>query len=114
MLDVNQSIVSALKAATGYEVYYELFGQTNAMPCITYLTYDNSEILTGNKISYSSIGYYIKLWGTDLSVLLPKYQLIDEAMRTLGYVRESYNELAINDEICLIGQYRALGKEERS
>lgn len=114
MLDVNKQIVNKLKTKTGLNVYYELIEHDYTMPCITYMTYDNYESHSGNTMAYSSIGYYIKLWGKSLSVLMPYMLLIDEQMKSLGYNRESYNEMAIGDEICLISQYRGLGLEERS
>lgn len=112
MLDVNKNLVSKLKTDTGLGVHYELFPKKYTMPCITYMPYDNYETNTGDTLAYSSIAYYIKLWGKNHEELMPYMAIVDASMRELGYKRESYNELAIANDLCLIAQYRALGKEE--
>lgn len=110
----NENIVSKLSEATNLQVFYELFVQELQMPCITYSMYDNNETANGNKMSHSEVAYYIKLWGHDLADMLPTYKIIDATMHDLGYSRQSYNEMAIDDFICMIGQYRGVGIEERS
>lgn len=114
MVDSNQQLVTTLATATGYNVYYELTQYEYTMPCITYQCYNNEEQQVGDNLIYSSVAYYVKLWGTDLAVLIPKMQLADAALKNIGYQRVSYNELAIDDYICLVAQYRGLAKEERS
>lgn len=112
MVDTSKPLVTKLK--TILPTYYELVEHPYTMPCITYMAYDNQETDSGNTLAYSSVAYYIKLWGKDIATLMPYSIQIDTAMKSLGYNRESYNEMAIGNELCFIFQYRGLSKEERS
>ena len=112
MIDTSKPLVKELKKIL--PTYYELVEHPYNMPCITYMTYDNQETESGDTLAYSSVAYYIKLWGKDYKTLMPYAIQIDDAMKGIGYNRESYNEMAIGNEICFIFQYRGLSKEERS
>lgn len=115
MLDVRKQVVAALKEATDLKVKYELAcDTTETLPIITYLECGNEEDkVARDLLGYSNISYYIKLWSNvkSLPTNITNLDKIDEAMRELGFKRISYNELSMNNQICCIGLYRALGRE---
>ena len=83
--------------------YYELFCDSNTkLPCFTYIENINQDVVTGDTLGYSSIGYTIKLWANDVA---------DIVMRKLGYRRKSSNELTVDNQIEKIMTYEALGLE---
>jgi hypothetical protein len=47
----------------------------------------------GDTLGYSKLAYQIKVWGTDLEELNKYAQLIDAALRPLGWTRYSSGEL---------------------
>lgn len=110
MLDVKKQLVTALSEIlpTHYELYAD---STMALPCITYLESQNSSAIEGDTLGYSNVTYNIKLWGRDLSALMPYAQQIDTKMRDLGYSRNSFNELEANGQICMLMIYQGLGHE---
>lgn len=114
MVDAKTEIVTKLSTDTSLNVYYDLIEHPYSLPCITYSIYDNRSQTKGNVIEYSSVGAYVKLWGTDFTTLMPYAIKIDKSMNELGYTRQSYNEMNIDEELCLIFQYRGLAKEERN
>lgn len=114
MLDENKNIVTALESATDLPVYFELaVDSTNAeMPCVTYRQAGDTQAETGDTLVYSRVRFYVKVWGYSMADMMPEMQAIDEELRGLGYVRDSYNVLTMDSTICLIGLYEGLGLEE--
>ncbi len=110
MIDVSNKIVT--KLSTVLPTYYELFVDSSiSKPCITYMLNNDYQDLTGDTLGYSRVRYTIKLWGDDLSVLIPKSLLVDSEMRSLGFKRISTNELTSDTQICKILVYEGLGIE---
>lgn len=110
MIDVSKEIVSNLNSIL--PCYYELFcDEKTVKPCITYMIQDDAQEEAGDTLVYSRIRYTIKLWGDDLSVLVPDSILVDEAMRKLGFKRISTNELTFDTHICKIYVYECRGLE---
>lgn len=101
MIDINPSVVTALKTV-GLPVYYELFVDSSTIvPCITYLESLNSDAIVGDTIEYSNIVMQVKVWAKDVRTLKTNAILIDEKMKALGFTREFGSELFIGD----LGQY---------
>lgn len=112
MIDVKDIVVDKLADATGLKVYYELYVDSKTQkPCITYLENRNSDNKTSEVFGYSDIGFAIKVWGKKVDDIVTYQALIDTEMRKLGFDRTSSNELTMNDQICKIMQYDALGYE---
>ena len=114
MLDENMNIVSALASATDLPVYFELAVDTNnaKLPCVTYRQAGDEQAETGDTQVYSRVRFYIKAWGYAMAEMMPEMQEIDEELRGLGYVRNSFNILTMDSTICLIGLYEGRGHEE--
>ena len=87
MIDVKQQLVATLKAATGYEVFYEFFTQPVTLPCITYREIDNIDTLTGDTMEYSEIRHEIRIYTTTPSDMAVKSAAIDAALKAIGYRR---------------------------
>lgn len=110
MLDCKTQLVKSLN--TILPTYYELFCDSSTpKPCITYIESQNNTVANGDTLGYSTVGYTIKLWGTDLAILMPYTNQIDTTMRGLGYIRTAYNELTFNGNYELIFTYQGLGLE---
>lgn len=93
MVDTKKEIVAAL-SKTGLKVYYEQFVNSDtAIPCITYVEYDNSSLANGDTLGYSTITYHIKVWSKDLKELTNYAAQIDNIMRGIGFVRRNMVEL---------------------
>ena len=92
--------------------YYELFCDSNTkLPCFTYIENINEDVVTGDTLGYSSIGYTIKLWANDVADIDRYSNEADIVMRKLGYRRKSSNELTVDNQIEKIMNYEALGLE---
>ena len=67
----------------------------------------------GDKLSYSRIKYQIKVWANDIKEIQDYSLKIDDALRPLGWVRTSTNELydRYSAMIQKIMTYQALDKE---
>lgn len=111
MIDFKTELKAQLETV-GLPVYYELFcDSSTTTPCITYIENNNASYIEGNTIGYSTLSFYVKLWGNDLAVLSPFAQKIDNVMRGLGFKRVSYNELSYNTQLQMIFRYEALAVE---
>jgi len=113
MVNYHNSLYNELKTSfPNVEVKYELFvDSSTSLPCITYCGASNISYLTGDTLSFSNVSYYVKVWGNSLAETLPIMEDVDDKMKELGFVRESYNELSFNTQICLISLYRGIGYE---
>lgn len=96
MIDFHKDLVNSLK--TILPTYYELFLSSDCkVPCISYMELDNASIANGNTKGVSRIQYQVKVWGNDLTIIQNNVIKIDEALRKLGWMRISSNELADNN-----------------
>lgn len=93
MIDTRKEIVTALRTS-GLDVYFENFVNSKTeLPCITYVEYDNSSLIDGETLGYSTIIYHVKVWSKDM-IDLSKYSAkVDEIMRGLGFTRKNTVEL---------------------
>ena len=113
MIDATKELITALKAATNVEVYYEFFADGSVpKPCVTVQEYSNDDDIYGETLGYSTIQYMVKVWGTSKAEIQALGLLIDPAMRELGFHRESATELMVDHEICKLMLYEALGFED--
>lgn len=97
MIDTKKEIVKAL-STIGLKVYNERFvNSQTAIPCITYLEYDNNVLANGDTIGYSNIIYHVKIWGKDLQTLTDYSEKIDTIMRGLGFKRTNMVDLWLDD-----------------
>lgn len=112
MVNYHQGLFSELQSLLSIPVEYELFvDSATTLPCVTYCGANNSSFLEGDTLRFSRVSYYIKVWGNSLSETLPYMEIIDDKMKTLGFERESYNELSSGTQICLISLYSGIGYE---
>lgn len=112
MSNLKKEIVSNLQAAVGLEVLYELFcDSTTKKPVITYLEANDKDVAIGDTLGYSRVNFYIKLWGDNLASLEPYREALKAEMRRMGFVRESYNELVMGSQICMIWLFQGLYRE---
>lgn len=92
MIDFHKDLVSALSAIL--PTYYELaLTSTTKTPCISYQERNNYATNQGDTLGYSRIAYTVKVWSNDIGEIQYYAQLIDEALRPMGLVRTSTNEL---------------------
>ena len=119
MIDFDKNIVTALSAIEVSEgvylpCYYENFiTQDITLPCITYVENNNSSYLEGDALRYSHLNYTIKLWMDDKNQQI-YLNAIDEAMKEIGFIRQSTNEIVNGRVIEKIMDYEAIGWETPS
>lgn len=88
MIDVIPMIVAALNTI-GLDVLPENFMDANTpIPCITYIEMSNRDTDVGTTLEYSEIVPMIKVWSTDLQVLMSNAIIIDVKMKALGFKRD--------------------------
>ena len=110
MLNENKNIVAELKKIL--PTYYEWFvSNKTAKPCITYREYRNDANEQTEKIGYSTVAYWVKVWADDVETAQTTAQQIDDALRPMGYVRTSANDLIVDNQICKIFVYTGRGFE---
>ena len=111
MLNEHKTIAAALSEIL--PTYYELFTDSSTpMPCITYREMRNLVDIQSDRVGYSIVGYYIKVWAEDVATIQDTSQSIDDAMRPLGYTRTNSNELVVGRQIEKILTYEAIGFED--
>ena len=109
MIDFDPSIVEALSVIL--PTYYENFITGDiTLPCITFVENNNSSYLEGDTLRYSHLNYTIKLW-MDNKTQQSYLAEIDMAMKRMGFVRNSANELINGSVIEKIMDYEAIGWE---
>ena len=119
MIDFDKNIVTALSAIEVSEgVYlpcrYENFiTQDITLPCITYVENNNSSYLEGDALRYSHLNYTVKLWMDDKNQQV-YLNAIDEAMKEIGFIRQSASEIVNGRVIEKIMDYEAIGWETPS
>lgn len=116
MIDFDKNIVvalSAIEVSSGVYLpcYYENFITGDiTLPCITYVENNNSSYLEGDTLRYSHLNYTVKLW-MDNKNQQSYLEDIDDAMRGIGFVRNSTNEIVNGRVIEKIMDYEAIGWE---
>lgn len=112
MINVDKEVRKALKDATGLEVYPDKFVNSDTeIPCISYSEYDNSSLVEGDKIGYSTVIYHIKIWTNDLSEADKIASIVDSTMRINGFIRNNKSDLWYNDVLQRALKYTAKGLE---
>ena len=117
MIDFDKNIMAALSTIEVSEgvylpCYYENFITDQiTLPCITYIANNNSSYLEGDTLRYSHLNYTVKLW-MDNKTQQSYLAAIDEAMRDMGFFRNSANELVDGRLIVKIMDYEAIGYED--
>ena len=112
MVNYHETLVNTLNQIL--PTYYEMILTTGIKtPCISYLELNNSVNANGDNIGYSNITYQIKVWGNKLEDLQNYVLQIDNALRSLGWVRVSSQELYDNQSTMIqkILTYEALAVE---
>ena len=113
MVNFHTNIVSTLK--TILPTHYELVLHRGLKtPCISYMQLDNHTKAKGDTLEYSSIQYQIKVWGNRIEDLQKYSQMIDNALRPLGWERKSSKELFDRESTMIqkIMVYECLALEE--
>lgn len=94
MIDFHKTLVAALNKIlpTHHEMVLHSGLET---PCISYMETNNAHLTEpiGATVGYSNISYQIKVWGNDIATLQKYAVQIDDALRPLGFLRGSCNEL---------------------
>ena len=92
MIDYHTSLVSALSSIL--PTYYEMnLTEGIETPCISYYERNNYHTALGDTLGYSSISYYVKVWGHSIKDLQENALLIDNALRPIGFRRTSSGEV---------------------
>jgi hypothetical protein len=92
MIDYGPTLVATLKDIL--PVHYEMtLVRGTKTPCISYMETNNYVTEQGDTLGYSRLAYQIKVWGTDIGELNRYAQLIDIALRPLGWTRTGTGEL---------------------
>lgn len=111
MIDWKKPLVSILETV-GLPVYYELFVDSSIeTPCITYIENDNSSLVKGETMEYSKIAFTVKVWGSNLAILMPYCNSIDIALKKAGFERTLKQELAYEMQLQIVMRYEANGLE---
>ena len=112
MVNYHKTLVNTLNEIL--PTYYEMILTSGIKtPCISYMELNNSVRANGDNIGYSNITYQIKVWGNKLEDLQDYALQIDNALRSLGWVRISSQELYDNQSTMIqkILTYEALALE---
>lgn len=72
---------------------------------------NNAADREGNTIRFSTIGFYVKIWSSDIGVIAEKGQQVDDLMYRLGFERTSYQELWLGNQCSAIFHYQILADE---
>lgn len=113
MINYHKQLKQALATATSLPVYYELLLTADTQfPCITYYEVSNIDNRVGDTLRFSDIQYQIKVWG-DLETIQSKAQLIDDAVRPLGFRRVGGREMISANPAIIqkVLTYNAIGCE---
>ena len=72
-----EAIVYSMLSAMSYPVDLEISTDSKTtLPCITYLSLNESELAQGDTINYETVAYQVKAWGRTMSELATiKYDL---------------------------------------
>lgn len=109
MIDFDKTIVATLSEIL--PCYYENFITGDiTLPCITFTENNNSSYLEGDALRYSHINYTVKLWMDDKNQQ-SYLNDIDEAMKDLGFTRNSSLEMVNGRVIEKVMDYEAIGWE---
>lgn len=116
MINFHSQFRNLLLEATNNEiqVYYELFKEKTAIPCISYLENANRDTLKGDTLKYSSISYMVKIWAEDLATVLEIQNKIDAVLDENGFNRTSSNELNDDGLIMKVLNYEGTGYEYKN
>lgn len=111
MIDYKPTLVENLNAIL--PTYYELFVDNSIeTPCITYIEDENTVYTEASNLRYSYITYTVKIWGRNgIDELVPYVNQLDNLMFSLGFKRQSYNELWMDEQVSLIFRYRGISYE---
>lgn len=92
--------------------YYEgrLTGATG-VPCYTVQSYANMDTEPGETVGYSTVSYMVKTWAKSHETVSLRKRQADDAMRRLGFHRNSSQELIYGDIICNLAVYEAQAYE---
>lgn len=112
MIDIKQSLVTTLDTAVAIPVYYDLFYKPGVIPCVTYIEIDDSSLLDGDTLRYSTLRYQIKIYAKTMADIVTNAGLIDTALFNAGWRR--YSSIETNDDnyIIKVIRYVATGYEE--
>lgn len=92
MFDYNKEFVSALKKVL--PTYHELVLVAGTKtPCLSYQELNNYVTEDGDTLEYSRITFQVKVWGTDLALLMKYAKEVDKVLRPLGFKRTASGEL---------------------
>lgn len=92
MIDYNKEFVSALK--TILPTHHELALHSGLKtPCLSYQELNNYVLEDGDTREYSRITFQVKVWGTDMALLMKYAKQVDDTVRPLGFKRTSSGEL---------------------
>lgn len=114
MYNYKEELVTLLET-TGIPVFYEhtIYDSETPTPCITYAEIGDVANKEGGKLRYFRKTYAIKYWCDGLSdEQAANMSLIDSLLYSSGFKRTYYNEMSYGNELCIITNYEALGKEE--
>lgn len=96
MVNVTPDVIKALQQI-GLKVYDEGFlTKDTEMPCISIMEYDNKADIEGAGYGYSEVIYHIKVWSTKQSEIAEYSKKVDSTMRSIGFRRQSSNDLIQN------------------
>lgn len=109
MIDNHQTFKELLES-TGSTVIYEHFiDTTNAIPLISYLEINNSEIVNAitdtSYISYSTITYQVKIFTKSVSEMQILVNKIDKVLKKNRYKRTGCFETTDNNLIMKVLKY---------
>lgn len=92
MIDYHTSLVSALSNIL--PTYYEMnLTEGIETPCISYYERNNYNTALGDTLGYSSVSYYVKVWGHSIKDLQENALKIDDALRPIGFTRSNSGEV---------------------
>jgi len=112
VIDIKQSLVTAIKSATDLNVYYEVFKKEVDLPAITYKEIENCDLVVGDTIEYSTLRFEIKIWSYSMDEIILTSKAIDIALKAIGFSRYSSFETNYQTQIIKVLRYVATGYNE--
>ena len=92
MIDYNKELVSALNQVLPTHHELVLTSGTKT-PCLSYQELNNYVTDSGTDREYCVLQFQVKVWGTDIALILKYACDVDEVLRPLGFIRTASGEL---------------------
>ena len=111
MVNYHSLFRSLLLCAVSCPVYYEAFSEKTGVPCVSYMETTNRTTAKGDTLTYSTIGFTVKIWAGTIGELINLSENIDGVLQNNGFHRTEAFETREDDLLVKILRYEATSYE---